>query len=1288
MKKLLLMVMGWVLLLAYNSEAQIPRAPLNIQSPNTASLGLHGEVPVSYFTGIPNIEIPIYTVKDNEIQIPVSLRYHASGVRPDMHPGWVGMGWSLDAGGVISRIVKDYPDDYYNETWGDDFLGFYRSYYLLQAANWDQIPFMLNAATDIYQSNFKDLEPDEFSFSFPGGSGKFYLDENRQWKVKCDKPVKVTFNGQFLDVPFPQLPGTAVYNTGNAPSFSGFSITDEKGVQYEFGGNTNAIEYDMSIFSQNREEWIAQAWHLTKIIHPDGNSVMLNYEKDDYVAQLGIYMSLNIGTSTVGDGGILDPTPNCSSSYYNNDVYAFTGGKLVRPSYLRSIYYSNGSLLFTRSTSTELRYNKRVYDTHYSNWNDIPNNTPGKGVAFMPYLDINGNYPACLDKLQWKKLDDIQVRDADGNIRKSFQLSYNNIATERLTLQSLTEKGKDGGTKPSYKFSYITDPAKPLPDYLANKNDHWGFFNGTTPDINNPNTYYTTYYDYRNSREDYLQVGTLNRIVYPTGGETEFTYEPNYYGKRLQFNRTDGIDPNYNTNTLAGGLRIKKISSFDARSSMPAKTSEYFYVSGYNNTLNPYQVKTLPSSGILGGQIKYYFDDYRTKVTNDDDLVYSQKLFSSQSVLPATGNSAGTHVGYSEVVEKLSDGSYTKYFFTNFDNGHLDEPVPSLQITRTAYEPATSREAERGLLYQKDDFNNNNVLVNRKETRYMALNKANEYVRSLHVRAWGVCGPGTVVAEGVANRMYTYSYLPDQEITTTYDVNGANPIVNLRYLYYNDKYRQLSVVEEADSKKNKAVTYYRYPYDVLGYTPAANASVNEITAYMVQHNQVGAPIETITTKFIDGTEKVINSNLTTYNIFSGTIKPFQSYKFIASEPVAKSGYTNYLVTGYNGNEFVNKDSRLKVAMQVSSYDARGNVQSFSQDKDVTTTHLWDYKKNYTVAEVLNADASQVAYTSFETEDLGAWTKVSGSVLSNNGNVTGLKSFSGVCTTSVARNSNYVLTLWGKAGALQTVNGQGGTVKRVVGGNILYEWKLYDPGTVTVTTDNCDELRLIPEGASIATYTYDPMNGLTTKTDWNNLSLFYEYDEFGRLRFVRNHDRNLVKKINYNYRGANSPVYYNAPYTTPSYVRVCSGEATTGTYTVPAERYSSVVSPQEANDLAKQDGDLNGYTWVQQNVSCKYASMSVDYIKEGNLPYTVTFENLVNHDVITYSFTTPSPTFGAFVHLGYVPRGRYDVTITTTSTAWHTFILGGLGQNATSTATFSNVTLNTPYQTQIIINGNQ
>ena len=63
--------------------------------PNAASLGKYGDIPVSYYNGVPNVGIPVYTVSDGPVNVPVSLSYHAGGVRPGEPASWVGLGWSL-----------------------------------------------------------------------------------------------------------------------------------------------------------------------------------------------------------------------------------------------------------------------------------------------------------------------------------------------------------------------------------------------------------------------------------------------------------------------------------------------------------------------------------------------------------------------------------------------------------------------------------------------------------------------------------------------------------------------------------------------------------------------------------------------------------------------------------------------------------------------------------------------------------------------------------------------------------------------------------------------------------------------------------------------------------------------------------------------------------------------------------------------------------------------------------------------------------------------------------------
>src|SRR5580698_7637476 len=69
---------------------------VSIASPTAASLGKYGDFPVSYNTGLPQISIPIYTVKAGSLSLPISLSYHASGLKVQEEASWVGAGWSLN----------------------------------------------------------------------------------------------------------------------------------------------------------------------------------------------------------------------------------------------------------------------------------------------------------------------------------------------------------------------------------------------------------------------------------------------------------------------------------------------------------------------------------------------------------------------------------------------------------------------------------------------------------------------------------------------------------------------------------------------------------------------------------------------------------------------------------------------------------------------------------------------------------------------------------------------------------------------------------------------------------------------------------------------------------------------------------------------------------------------------------------------------------------------------------------------------------------------------------------
>ena len=64
-------------------------------APNVASLMQPIECPVTPFTGQPNISLPIYTLKEGSISLPISIRYNGGGLKVTEYPSSVGMGWLL-----------------------------------------------------------------------------------------------------------------------------------------------------------------------------------------------------------------------------------------------------------------------------------------------------------------------------------------------------------------------------------------------------------------------------------------------------------------------------------------------------------------------------------------------------------------------------------------------------------------------------------------------------------------------------------------------------------------------------------------------------------------------------------------------------------------------------------------------------------------------------------------------------------------------------------------------------------------------------------------------------------------------------------------------------------------------------------------------------------------------------------------------------------------------------------------------------------------------------------------
>ncbi|MNL61593.1 hypothetical protein D3C87_1855390 [compost metagenome] len=63
----------------------------------------------------------------------------------------------------------------------------------------------------------------------------------------------------------------------------------------------------------------------------------------------------------------------------------------------------------------------------------------------------------------------------------------------------------------------------------------------------------------------------------------------------------------------------------------------------------------------------------------------------------------------------------------------------------------------------------------------------------------------------------------------------------------------------------------------------------------------------------------------------------------------------------------------------------------------------------------------------------------------------------------------------------------------------------------------DDIRVYPFDAQMTSYTYDPLVGMTSATDVKGQTAFYEYDEFGRLKYIKDADGFILKDHTYNYK---------------------------------------------------------------------------------------------------------------------------------------------------------------------------
>lgn len=903
-------------------------------SANAAALAVHGEIPVSHFTGLPSINIPIYTISGKGFSIPISASYHTGGFNPSVHPSWVGLNWNLNAGGAISRKVNDFPDEwgysgaYIPNDLSTDVQGYYFSHNVNAPSNWAD-----PSSQSILWGNSIDRQPDVFSFSFLGINGKFYLDQNGEWIVLCDKNVKVEFDEN--DFVHPKLFGTWASN--ERKTFARFTLIDEDGIKYVFGGEENsAKEYSVGIMNAGNttldKNTITTSWLLTKVIPPSGGPVIFNYERGPFQSSINYY-STSIGFSGGGGGkGFL------SRLGLNSEISYGLSGTLISPVYLTSINYydQNVVIQFGTSKSNDLKYTTTNYrelcrrhdpstQTNVINdvnlpfmylplTSDIPYFNSHPDETGITYSDYNTS------KIFWLKLDQISIYHSNtmnskdysqftNVLYKRFSFHFTENSTTRLRLDEIRESGSDGIIVGRHTFGYNGWPTKP---YCTELTDHWGFSNGQDlvyneafgfDPVGNPLAS-------RAPNFNYSTTGILNNIKYPTGGETKLYYEQHEYSKYVQ-NLSYGSTV-LNESGVVGGTRVKRIENF--ANGIITGWKDFYYSSGYNANSGSYGT----SSGILSVKPKYTFS-----VIEPTQQAYSTATFSS-TISPGTAIAAESPITYSVVTEKSSNGSYKNIIFSNHDNGFGDGGVQGVYGSNLLpYIPTSSYQFERGRLLEESGFFSNGSLNYKKENAYTRIGyslsggaRVVALIREFNTWFWGTLNTPSYyngVPAMVAYMLPKHKFRLLSEKNTLLGNNGSGVIVTeLNYEY--DNWGRIFKKTSKDSKGQLKEEHYTY---------SSESSPEPIKTWVNQHNLLSyvASLK----KKIDNLD-IEQQNLV-YDLFSNG-------SFLA----VKETETKNL-----------RDGGIVIEKKNFNYDDNGNIVEVKNSNGNVSSFVWGYFKRFPVA---------------------------------------------------------------------------------------------------------------------------------------------------------------------------------------------------------------------------------------------------------------------------------------------------------------------------------------------------
>jgi hypothetical protein len=639
------------LIVVFLGTAQTPETkfkPTDIipPTPNAMKMTEYQSQRPNMYTGTANVSIPLYTIDFDGWKLPLSISYNATGIRANEEASEVGLGWALNATGVISRTVRDSDDllkglnnsERKGYVYNDSAVNYNFGY------NWQTQPAPPPGSYYFWLgTTHPDTQPDIFNYNFFGFHGSFVLSQ----KVSTSgaiKVIKITQDASLIT--YDETLGT-------------FTVITPEGYKGEFTIKEKSTSFASSIITNDRLNCCSQGnidiqqvinngkyratstWYLSKITSPRGQIINFNY----------------------------DLNPDGSSPYLSNSrAFAELDG-ITSPEvclqtvqehvYLKSIVSEEVRVDFAMEFREDLKRNNLFTGGGY-----FPVSLP---LLRFSGLTITGIDPSStLNK---------HITFVQRYFNQQFQNGYAELENEVRWMRSRLDRVIIDDQE--HRF-YYDNGDKGLPDKLTNGIDHFGFYNGEDftvqllpPDPESGAFLGSTYtlsdttnlvfYKQKWNRRVVFsngKAGLLVKVKYPTRGYSVFEYEPHVY-----FPDQTGpfIESGTNYGNLAGGARIKTIKEFDYNDT-PLLIKSYKYL----------ESATAFPSPTTGRLMTPLYNRYAKRLHNQNPPygIYGVNyLYKTHSTIPGNNSAEGKVIGYSKVHEIVSGSggeSYTNtYYFEN-----------------------------------------------------------------------------------------------------------------------------------------------------------------------------------------------------------------------------------------------------------------------------------------------------------------------------------------------------------------------------------------------------------------------------------------------------------------------------------------------------------------------------------------------------------------------------------------------------------------------------------------------